>query len=293
VPLLCLCPFCELRGEFRRTGDEGGFTTDGNLYRYGDDSPTGYTDPTGYFWSWPAAGIGAAGGAVVGGVGYLGWSLITGSRPTLGGLAGAVGGGAAGGFVAGGIVGAATGDPSALIGIGLVGYALGGITSAGVSSALRQGIDGGSIHAIQLHQVQADARVGGLIGVVTGGLVSGAGALAGGGGGGTFQFGLAGVGGEAGTLSGAISGVGEAAGSLAGGLSGITSMAGDPGSDPAPNNGGQGGGHLSNEYLQEEWGHIAHRITRSRNLRGYGQWIDTKSLCLVMAPLTRQTTSTP
>jgi hypothetical protein len=129
-------------------------------------------DPSGYIWSWAAAGIGAVIGAVVGTVGYLGFNAITGRPITWGGVAGAAAGGAVAGGIAGGFVGAATGDPSALAVVGggaLIGAgsgAAGGFTSSVVS----QGIDQGRI---DWGQVAVDTGTGAVIGGVTGGALGG------------------------------------------------------------------------------------------------------------------------
>jgi len=155
------------------TQDPLGFAAgDANLYRYVGNTPTMLVDPSGYIWSWAAAGIGAGIGAVVGTVGYLGFNAITGRPITWGGVAGAAAGGAVAGGIAGGFVGAATGDPSALVVIGggvLIGAgsgAAGGFTSSVVS----QGIDQGRI---DWGQVAVDTGTGAVIGGVTGGALGG------------------------------------------------------------------------------------------------------------------------
>jgi RHS repeat-associated protein len=155
------------------TQDPLGFAAgDANLYRYVGNMATMLVDPSGYIWSWAAAGIGAGIGAAVGTVGYLGLNAIPGRPITWGGVAGAAAGGAIAGGIAGGIVGASTGDPSALVVIGggvLIG-AGSGAAGGFVSSLVSQGIDHGRI---DWQVVAIDTAIGATIGGVLGGVGGG------------------------------------------------------------------------------------------------------------------------
>jgi predicted nucleotidyltransferase len=120
----------------------------------------------------PICGIGAAIGAVVLTVGYIGYNAITGRPITWGGVVGAAAGGAVGGAVAGGFVGAATGDASALavIGGGVLVGAGSGAAGGFVNSIVSQGIDQGRI---DWPHVALDTGTGPVLGAALGGVGGG------------------------------------------------------------------------------------------------------------------------
>ena len=124
------------------TSDPLGYPDGWNNLAYCGNYPGMAIDRDGALWSWGAAGIGAAIGAVTNVAAYVASTYVTGGEITAGGLAGAATSGAISGGLTGGALGAASGDPSALVVAGVVASGVGGGASG---SALQQLIDNGTI----------------------------------------------------------------------------------------------------------------------------------------------------
>jgi RHS repeat-associated protein len=211
----------------------GAVRSDHNLYRYVHNMPVNGTDPSGLFWGWAAATIGAGLGVVGYTIGAGAASLWTGENQfSASGFAGA----AAGGAVAGLVVGAFTGDVTSAAGLVALGAAAG--AAAGGTAGLVGTLTDQTVASVQTGQNQYDVGavlrntftgiVGGAIGgAVTGGILGNfgngltsllAGGLFGGGAGGAVSGGLhaALTGGDIGDiLNGALGGA------ALGGLSGL------------------------------------------------------------------------
>ena len=149
-----------------QTADPIGYPDGWNNLAYCGNYPGMAIDRDGALWSWGAAGIGAAIGAVTNVAAYVASTYITGGEITAGGLTGAATSGAISGGLIGGALGTATGDPSALIVAGVVAF---GVVGGASGSVFQQLIDNGTIDP---RQFVLDSVVGGVSNLAGMGLAS-------------------------------------------------------------------------------------------------------------------------